>query len=268
LLYQNKIKLITTILIALLSILSSGCGTGLQKVRLDKAERQYASGNCKQTYKDIETAKSYADTNTSAKGRINKLTDCYLKVAEKYYLNGNCGAAHQYIDKAISFDKTNSSTRTRIDKIKTGCSQIATNCKALISGLPSVDPLFNLKGSVTLKNGHVYNIQQFGKKDRYHEYYIEALNCKKTFPFFTVQQIELDNSGHFYKVTLKNGKKVRTKHLRSFFFKHSDSNRHYKALTGGADKQAFLWLVVNDPRYKTPREAKILPYNIKSLSIE
>ncbi|MGI5310820.1 hypothetical protein, partial [Rheinheimera sp. WS51] len=150
-------------------------------------------------------------------------------------------------------------------------------CDELKRGLPTEDPLFKLRGKVTIASyGSTYSheIKQFGKKDIYQEYFVDTpkvpglqiLTCG-FIPFFQIAKAEYLAESRFYKITLKNDKTFTSSTGFPFYRLDPDKNAYYRVTRNDNYDETWFWYMVEDPRYKEPREISPDPTLIRVLEV-
>lgn len=141
-------------------------------------------------------------------------------------------------------------------------------CTQMKDGLQKDDPMFNLKGKIHTFSGAIYEVEQFGKKGQYREYFVSTPRVPNLYNYMTcgsialhqVAKIEVAKPLGDYSVTLKNGKKYSVGNT-SLSYRHPDNKHYYTALSGIMMKgeENRLCFLAKDKRFSDIRELCIEP---------
>jgi hypothetical protein len=131
-------------------------------------------------------------------------------------------------------------------------------CQDLLAGLPTTDPMFDLKGRISTQGFEkfTHEIAQFGKKGIYREYFViaDASNGASCgyIPLYRISKAEYLKDKIAYRITLKNSKSFETRTNIPFGYRAPDSRRVFTVLVGGLDeeKDSWLWYITIDSRFK------------------
>lgn len=139
-------------------------------------------------------------------------------------------------------------------------------CKEAREGLPTQDPIFGLTGKITMRNGTVYDVVQFGKAGIYSNYTMGLRGPGRClFHFYQIKKIEVDDYANRWRMTLLNG--YSPPDTGGMYYLDGNAAHALVASPVDGDKTSWLNVVAKEPRFAQPREISLSPREISAIEI-